>query len=77
MSERLYTSCGKQVLCAGKDFAQANSDDEASHIAANMNVAEWLDEQADNCKQRATARAWRVAADNIRARLHEPENLQT
>ena len=68
-----FTRCGKQILLDGEDFAQGNTESAAQKILDALTIPDWLDAQADKCGQRATARAWRVAADNIRADLHGVE----
>ncbi|MGQ2942881.1 MAG: hypothetical protein ACT6Q7_02650 [Blastomonas fulva] len=69
---------GKQVFIGDTAIADAYSEEAAAQIVAALNapasIAAWLDREADRCRQRATARAWRVAADNIRAGLWEDQS---
>lgn len=69
---------GKQVFAADEWLCDAVSEEAAARIVAALNapeaIARWLDAQADRCRQRATARAWRVAADNVRAGLWEEQS---
>ena len=73
MMDRPYTRTGKQILHDGRHFADGDTEDAAQAIVDAMNVPAWLYEQASKTRSRATARAWRVAADNIRAGMHGGE----
>lgn len=71
MAETAFRSIGKQVLRGADHFADAASETAAKAIVTAMNTPDWLDAEADRCRHRGTARAWRIAADNIRAGLNE------
>lgn len=67
---------GKQVFIGSTPVADAYSEEAAARIVAALNapasIAAWLDREADRLRvARSSSRAWRVAADNIRAGLWE------
>lgn len=66
-----YTTNAKQVLCDNQYLADAVSEEAAQMIVDALNIPNWLDAEAERLKgSRPTARAWRVAADGIRAGFH-------
>lgn len=66
-----YTTNAKQVLRDNLHLADAVSEEVAQQIVDALNIPDWLDAEADRLNaSRPTARAWRVAADNIRAGFH-------
>lgn len=71
---------GKQVFLGEKAIADAYDEFDAAVIVCALNdaarhrandpvlaIAAYLDQQADKCRQRGMARAFRIAADNVRA----------
>ena len=70
----VYSSHGKQVLADGEPYADAINNEAATSIAASMNIPNWLDTEAE-CKKvtREFARTFRLIADSLRAKFHEPE----
>lgn len=70
---------GKQVFLGPDHLCDAVSEEAAARIVAALNapasIAAWLDREADRLRvARSSSRAWRVAADNIRAGLWEESN---
>ncbi|WP_417615376.1 hypothetical protein [Parasphingorhabdus sp.] len=74
MPDSTFTQNGKQILRDGQHYAEGATSEAASEIVDALNVPDWLDSEANKSRQRATARAWRIAADNIRAKFHRVED---
>lgn len=73
MPEPTFTNNGKQILRDGQHYADAVDSEAGQEIFDALSIPDWLDAEADKCRQRATARAWRIAADNIRAKFHRKD----
>lgn len=69
-----FTQNGKQILRDGESFADAVTSEAATEIVGALNIPDWLDSEAEKSLHRGTSRAWRIAADNIRAKFHRLED---